>query len=73
MQTKITDNGQTLVPDAIRQHFGLDTSTRLEWIVEDNSIRVIPIQINDPIAAFRGQGKGGATQRLLAERHQDET
>jgi hypothetical protein len=25
----------------------------------------------DPIAAFRGRGKGGATARLLAERHID--
>ncbi len=27
---------------------------------------------SEGIAAFRGQGKGGATQRLLADRRQDE-
>ena len=33
-------------------------------------IRVVPVRAN-PIDAFRGQGKGGATARLLASRRQD--
>jgi hypothetical protein len=31
---------------------------------------VVPVRAN-PIDAFRGQGKGGATARLLAGRKQD--
>jgi len=33
-------------------------------------IQVVPVR-RDPVAAFRGQGAGGATRRLLAERQAD--
>lgn len=72
MQTQITANGQTVIPDAIRRRFKLDELSRLEWIVEENSIRLIPVHSSDPVGAFRGKGQGGATQRLLQERHTDE-
>ena len=42
----------------------------LEWLVEGTTIRVVPVR-RDPVAAFRGQGKGGAVKRLLAERKAD--
>jgi hypothetical protein len=54
----------------IRKHFGLTPADGLEWVIEGNSLRVIPVRA-DPIAAFRGQGKGGATKRLIAERCAD--
>ena len=38
--------------------------------MDNGSIRVVPVRAN-PIDAFRGQGKGGATARLLASRKQD--
>lgn len=70
MQSTITARGQTVVPAAIRNQFHLGPSDRLEWILDNGSIRVVPVRSN-PIDAFRGQGKGGATQRLLAARKQD--
>jgi AbrB family looped-hinge helix DNA binding protein len=70
MQSTITSRGQTVIPAEIRRHFKLSPSDRLEWIVEDNTLRVVPVR-EDPIEAFRGQGKGGTVKRLLDERTKD--
>ena len=70
MQSTITSRGQTVIPAEIRRHFKLSPSDRLEWIVEDNTLRVVPVR-EDPIEAFRGQGKGGTAKRLLDERTKD--
>ncbi|MBI5330897.1 MAG: AbrB/MazE/SpoVT family DNA-binding domain-containing protein [Betaproteobacteria bacterium] len=70
MRSTLTERGQTVVPAAVRKHFSLTPSDRLEWIIEGDSLRVTPVHA-DPIEAFRGRGKGGAADRLLAERHAD--
>jgi len=70
MRSTITARGQTVIPAEIRRHFHLDPSKRLEWIIEDGSIRIVPV-MDDPIEAFRGRGKGGSTERLLQERRED--
>lgn len=70
MRSTLTQRGQTVVPAAIRKHFSLSPADGLEWIIEGESLRVSPVRA-DPIMAFRGRGKGGATQRLLAERRAD--
>ena len=72
MRSTITSRGQTVIPAAIRERFGLGPSQRLEWLVEeDGSIRVVPV-VASPVQAFRGQGRrGGATTRLLADRELD--
>jgi AbrB family looped-hinge helix DNA binding protein len=70
LQSTITARGQTVVPAAIRNQFHLGPSDRLEWLLDNGSIRVVPVRA-DPIQAFRGQGKGGATARLLTARKQD--
>jgi AbrB family looped-hinge helix DNA binding protein len=70
MRSTLTQRGQTVVPAAIRKHFGLTPADALEWIIEGESVRVCPVRA-DPIAAFRGQGKGGSVKRLLAERRAD--
>ncbi len=70
MQSTITARGQTVVPAAIRNKLRLGPADRLEWILEEGAIRVVPVRAN-PIDAFRGQGKGGATARLLAGHKQD--
>ncbi|MFH0822924.1 MAG: AbrB/MazE/SpoVT family DNA-binding domain-containing protein [Pseudomonadota bacterium] len=67
MRTTITEHGQTEIPAEILRRFGLTRSDRLEWVVEADGIRVIPVPAN-PVEAFRGRGKGGATQRLLEDR-----
>lgn len=70
MRSTLTQRGQTVVPAAIRKHFGLTPADGLEWIIEGENLRVSPVRA-DSIAAFRGRGKGGATDRLLAERRAD--
>ncbi len=70
MQSTITARGQTVVPAAIRHQFHLGPADRLEWLLDNGSIRVVPVRAN-PVEAFRGHGKGGATARLLATRKQD--
>jgi AbrB family looped-hinge helix DNA binding protein len=70
MRSTITNRGQTVIPAEIRRKFQLSAADRIEWIVEGNQIRVVPVRAN-PIEAFRGQGAGGAVQRLLNERTKD--
>ena len=70
MRSTITKRGQTVIPAEIRRQFHLGPTDRLEWVVEPQGIRVIPVRAN-PIEAFRGQGKGGAVQRLLRDRREE--
>jgi AbrB family looped-hinge helix DNA binding protein len=70
MQSTITARGQTVIPAFIRHQFHLSPADRLEWVLDNDSIRVVPVRAN-AIDAFRGQGRGGATARLLATRKQD--
>lgn len=70
MRSTITSRGQTVIPAEIRRRFQLDPSKKLEWIVDHNGIKVVPVKA-DPIEAFRGQGKGGSVKRLLQDRKRD--
>ncbi len=70
MRSTITARGQTVIPAGIRRRFNLSPSDRLEWIIENDTIRVVPVRA-DPIQALRGRGKGGTVARLLAERAAD--
>jgi AbrB family looped-hinge helix DNA binding protein len=70
MRSTITERGQTVIPAAIRRQFHLSPADRLEWVLDNGTIRVVPVRAN-PVDAFRGQGKGGATNRLLAARRDE--
>ena len=70
MRSTITARGQTVIPAQIRKHFHLSPSDRLEWLIDNEGIRVVPVK-DDPIRAFRAQGKGDSVSRLLAERAED--
>jgi len=70
MRTKLTKRGQVSVPSQVRKKLKITPETELEWVVEGNSVRVIPIP-PDPVKAFRGSGKKGMLRRLLKERRQD--
>ena len=70
MRSTITRRGQTVIPAEIRNRLHLSPADRLEWVIEGNSLRVIPVK-KDPVAGFRGQGMGGSTSRLIVDREND--
>ena len=70
MRTKVTSRGQVSIPSEVRRKLGLKAETVVEWVLEGNTLRVIPIP-PDPIAALRGSGRKGAVGRLLADRRKD--
>ena len=72
MRSTITARGQTVIPSPIRKHFRLGPAVRLEWVIDGDRIYVVPVTA-DTIAAFRRQGKGGSTDRLLNDRRRELT
>ena len=43
MNTLLSSRGQTVVPSALRRKYGLGVNSRLAWIDEGTSIRVVPL------------------------------
>ena len=41
MRSTITSRGQTVIPAEVRRFFHLSAADRLEWVIENNTIRVI--------------------------------
>ena len=70
MRTKVTKRGRVSVPSEVRKTLGIGPNTTLEWTIEGNTVRVVPIP-EDPIRAFRGSGPKGQVQRLLKERQRE--
>ncbi len=54
----------------VRKKLQIVPNTRLEWIVEGDTARVIPLP-GDPIDAFRGSGPKGMVRELIKERQRD--
>ena len=70
MRTKVTKRGQVSVPSKVRKKLQIGPNSTLEWVVEGNTARVIPLPA-DPVKAFRGSGKKGMVKRLLKDRARD--
>ena len=57
MRTTVSSRGQTAVPAEVRRRFKLAKNSRLEWIVEDEVITVLPVP-PDPARSLRGSLRG---------------
>ncbi len=67
MHTRVTKRGQVCIPQDVRRQLGIKAETVLEWVVEGDTVRVIPIP-EDPVKAFRGSSRGTSVASLLRER-----
>lgn len=68
MKTKVTSRGQVSIPSELRKKFNIEPESRVEWIVEANVIKMIPLP-KDPVAAFRGRGsRRYSTDALIEDR-----
>jgi len=57
MKTTVTSRGQTVVPAKIRKEHRIVPKTKLEWIDDGETIRVVPMP-RDSIRAAKGISKG---------------
>lgn len=71
MVTTMTTRGQTVIPSDIRKRFHIQSNTKLEWMTDGNTIRVIPLPA-DPIRGARGIAKGSGLMKTLMEIRQQE-
>ncbi len=66
MKSTVTVRGQTVVPAKIRRAHQIEPNSRLEWIDDGASIRVVPV-LDDPVRSVRGRTRG-LTDLLLVTR-----
>lgn len=45
MQSTITSRGQNVIPASIRHQFNLSPADRLEWVLDDDTIRAVPVRL----------------------------
>jgi AbrB family looped-hinge helix DNA binding protein len=71
-QTKVSVRGQTVIPQEIREEFGIKANSRLAWSSRNGVIIVVPIP-EDPVEAAFGvlAGRGFTLRDFLEERQKD--
>ena len=68
MTTKVSTRGQVSIPADIRKRFHIEAESIIEWLVEGNEIKLVPMP-KDIVAAFRGRGrKKYSHDQLLKDR-----
>lgn len=66
MQTTVTARGRTVIPARIRRDHEIEPRTKLEWIDDGHTIRVMPVP-EDPVSSVKGTTRG-LGRRLFRER-----
>ena len=71
-QTKVSVRGQTVIPQEIREQFGIKPETKLSWSTRNGIIIVIPIP-EDPVKASIGilKGRGFTLKDFLEQREKE--
>jgi AbrB family looped-hinge helix DNA binding protein len=57
METSVTKRAQTVVPAAIRRRYHIGGGSRLVWLDDGETIRVVPVPA-EPLQALWGRGRG---------------
>jgi AbrB family looped-hinge helix DNA binding protein len=71
MKAKVTTRGQVSIPSEIRKRFNIEPDSKVEWVIEGDVIKVIPLP-KDTIAAFKGRGrKKYSTEQLIKDRRNE--
>jgi AbrB family looped-hinge helix DNA binding protein len=72
METSVTKKGQTNIPSAIRKRYQIREGDRIAWLDDGETIHVVPLPTENPVAALRGSARGKRlTERLLQSRRED--
>lgn len=72
MGNAVSIRGQTVIPKVVREKFNIDETTKIEWIISNDNIRVIPISrdlIKDTYGILRGTR--ASTASLLKTRKEN--
>lgn len=71
-RTTVSIRGQTVIPQEIREQFGIQPHTKLAWSTRNGVIIVVPIP-EDPVAASVGilAGRGFTLKDFLEERRKE--
>ena len=73
MGNAVSIRGQTVIPKDIRERFHIDETTKIEWIISNDGIRVIPISenlIKDTYGMLKGTQ--ASTASLLKARKENQ-
>lgn len=71
MKSSVSTRGQVSIPAELRKRFNIEPDSQVEWIEEGNAIKIIPLP-KDPIAAFRGAGRGRySSEKLVKDRRKE--
>jgi len=69
--TTVSSRGRVTIPVELRKRFNIEPGSQVEWIADENAIKLISLQ-KDPIAAFRGAGLGRYTSdQLIKDRNKE--
>jgi len=69
--TTVSTRGQITIPVELRKRFNIEPGSQVEWIADGNAIKLILLP-KDPIAAFRGAGRGRySSEKLIKDRRKE--